>query len=333
MMEPTLLETVLSAGICFMAFCFGITVGSFLNVCIYRLPKGESIIKSNSHCMRCRAPILKRDLIPLASWLILKGKCRSCGLKISPRYMLVEGLTGLLFALVFASHNFFIDGLTYPALLCIFIAFMVEIGFEDFDTKEMSVSVLLLLGIFAAVVRVLCLLFPAVLRSRDIPSLEDSLLGVTAVSVPLLLFGFVITPWFYAAFICQDRKRLYKIKKNLKKAEPGKTKALEKEITLLTEKINNSEPVYGFGMGDILLMAAGGLMLGAKAAITAAFAAMLLGALYAVIIIIKRRYSTEEISSDFAFGPFLAAGLIFAVFYGTEIFELYASSLVLEAPF
>ncbi len=84
----------------FMAFCFGITVGSFLNVCIYRLPKGEGIIKRNSHCMTCGTEIKRYDLIPVISYLVLKGKCRACKSKISPRYMFVEALTGILFVFI-----------------------------------------------------------------------------------------------------------------------------------------------------------------------------------------------------------------------------------------
>ena len=59
-------------------FLFGAAVGSFLNVCIYRLPKEESLIKRNSHCMTCGAYIKHRDLIPIISWCLLKGKCRAC---------------------------------------------------------------------------------------------------------------------------------------------------------------------------------------------------------------------------------------------------------------
>ncbi|MBR1561763.1 MAG: prepilin peptidase, partial [Ruminococcus sp.] len=67
-------------------FIFGACIGSFLNVCIYRLPLNESLIKRNSHCMTCGTEIRKRDLIPIISWCCLKGKCHACGAKISPRY-------------------------------------------------------------------------------------------------------------------------------------------------------------------------------------------------------------------------------------------------------
>lgn len=77
---------------------FGLAIGSFLNVVIYRVPQHESIVTPRSKCPTCATPILERDNIPVVSWLILKGKCRSCRTPISPRYPLVELLCGALFA-------------------------------------------------------------------------------------------------------------------------------------------------------------------------------------------------------------------------------------------
>ena len=78
-------------------FLLGIVVGSFLNVCITRIPEGVSIVTPSSRCPRCETPIKAYDNVPLLGWVWLKGKCRSCGLRISPMYPLVELLTGLLF--------------------------------------------------------------------------------------------------------------------------------------------------------------------------------------------------------------------------------------------
>ena len=82
-------------------FLFGIVVGSFLNVCIYRLPKQESIVKVPSHCMSCGAQLRWYDLVPLFSWLILRGRCRRCKAAISIQYPLIEGLNGILWVFVF----------------------------------------------------------------------------------------------------------------------------------------------------------------------------------------------------------------------------------------
>ncbi len=79
------------------SFLLGLIVGSFLNVCILRIPAGESVVKPASHCPQCKAPIRPYDNIPLVSWLLLGGKCRSCKAGISPLYPAVELITGLLF--------------------------------------------------------------------------------------------------------------------------------------------------------------------------------------------------------------------------------------------
>ncbi|MDE2282347.1 MAG: prepilin peptidase [Actinomycetales bacterium] len=75
----------------------GLAVGSFLNVVIYRAPRGESLVRPRSHCPSCQVEIAGRDNVPLVSWLMLRGRCRHCGEKISVRYPLVELATALLF--------------------------------------------------------------------------------------------------------------------------------------------------------------------------------------------------------------------------------------------
>jgi leader peptidase (prepilin peptidase) / N-methyltransferase len=88
------------------AFLFGTLWGSFANVCIYRWPpteahpKGRSVVAPGSHCFACGKPVRWYDNVPLLSWLWLRGKCRDCGAAFSPRYLIVEALTGLLFAVV-----------------------------------------------------------------------------------------------------------------------------------------------------------------------------------------------------------------------------------------
>lgn len=315
-------------GIYIVVFLFGISVGSFLNVCIFRLPAGESLIKRNSHCMTCGTPIKWYDLIPVFSWLILRGKCRACGSKISGRYILVESLTGILFVLTFIQYDVIADGLIYPALMCIFIAGLIVIGFEDYDTQEMTVGVLVCLAVLAALTRVLTTVFSGKVRGCDI-SIADGLIGMVCISVPFLILGFVLTPLIYSFFISSDCKAARKIKKRLKKmpAEDKEREKLQKTLDRHLAAIEETGPVYGFGMGDVILMAAGGLMLGWKAAVTAAFIAIILGVIYAAALKIKSAHSDTENVKTFAFGPFLTAGLILSSFFGTELMDMYLQLL------
>jgi leader peptidase (prepilin peptidase)/N-methyltransferase len=93
----------------FFFFLFGIVIGSFLNVCITRIPEGESIVSPASRCPRCKTPIKPYDNIPIVGWLILRGKCRNCALPISPMYPIIEFLTGGLFVLTYLRF-----GITLP---------------------------------------------------------------------------------------------------------------------------------------------------------------------------------------------------------------------------
>ena len=94
-------------------FLYGIVIGSFLNVCIYRIPLGESIAKERSHCMTCGYQLRWYDLVPLFSWLALRGKCRKCKTPISPQYPIIEGINGVLYVLIFAVNGFSLVSVLY----------------------------------------------------------------------------------------------------------------------------------------------------------------------------------------------------------------------------
>ncbi len=113
----------------FIFFWLGAILGSFGNVIIYRLPKGESIVSPRSYCYSCKKQIKWYDNIPVISWFILRGKCRSCGAKYSFRYPFVELLTGVLFALAY-----YYIGMSWTLLeYLIFIFGLVVCTFIDLD--------------------------------------------------------------------------------------------------------------------------------------------------------------------------------------------------------
>lgn len=89
-----------------LVFLYGIVIGSFLNVCIYRIPEKESIVKVRSHCMACGYQLKWYDLIPLFSYMVYRGRCRKCGQKLSVQYLLVEAVNGLLYVLIFAVNGY-----------------------------------------------------------------------------------------------------------------------------------------------------------------------------------------------------------------------------------
>jgi len=111
------------------AFIFGAVVGSFLNVCIYRIPAEKSIVSPPSSCPACGHQIRWFENIPIVSFLLLRGRCSTCRIKISLRYPAVEALTGLLFALTFYYFGFSAATIVY----LIFVAALVVITFIDLD--------------------------------------------------------------------------------------------------------------------------------------------------------------------------------------------------------
>lgn len=112
-----------------LVFLFGACWGSFLNVCIYRIPEELSVIHPSSRCPHCLTPIAWYDNIPILGWLKLRGKCRSCQAPISPRYMLVELLTAVLFLLVWMTYGLQLKSVIY----CFVIFGLLLATFIDFD--------------------------------------------------------------------------------------------------------------------------------------------------------------------------------------------------------
>ena len=123
-MEASAAE-VIAAGL------FGAVIGSFLNVVAHRVPLGESLVSPPSRCPECEAPVKPYDNVPVVSWLLLRGRCRNCGTRISPRYPLVELATALVFAAVVAVRGFDND----LVLELPFVAALIALAAIDFDHK------------------------------------------------------------------------------------------------------------------------------------------------------------------------------------------------------
>jgi len=155
------------------ACLFGLCIGSFLNVCIFRLPAGKSIVRPGSMCLQCGEPIAFFDNVPVLSYLMLRGRCRKCSTPISMRYPLVELLTGLFAVITVLRYGVSAGGL----MIFAFIAVMLTITFIDIDHRIIP-NVITLPGIplfFAA-----ALLVPQV-------SWQDSLIGILVGGGSLLL--------------------------------------------------------------------------------------------------------------------------------------------------
>lgn len=146
------------------AFVLGAMVGSFLNVCIWRIPGSMSIVTPASHCPECGHPIRFYDNIPLISYLFLRGRCRACGVRISLRYPLVEGLTALMALLLFWKFGF---SLKFLAAF-IFVSALIVITFIDID-HQIIPDIISLPGI------PVCLLMAIFIMDL---SLMDALLGL-----------------------------------------------------------------------------------------------------------------------------------------------------------
>jgi leader peptidase (prepilin peptidase) / N-methyltransferase len=121
--------TALFITISALIFFFGACIGSFLNVCIYRIPRDESIVLPRSHCPRCGRMIAWYDNIPILSWYLLRARCRHCGESISSRYVLVEALIAFLFTMVWLQYGISV----YTPVYWIVVSGLVVATFVDFE--------------------------------------------------------------------------------------------------------------------------------------------------------------------------------------------------------
>ena len=159
-----------------LIFTFGIVIGSFLNVCIYRIPMHETVVTERSHCMRCGYQLSWYDMIPVFSWLFLGGKCRKCKEPISPQYPIVEATNGVLYLLIFAVCGFELDSIIY----CLMASALLVLSVIDWRTYEIPIGInifILVLGILHIVI--------------DYQNWLDYVIGFFSISIVLLILFYV----------------------------------------------------------------------------------------------------------------------------------------------
>jgi leader peptidase (prepilin peptidase)/N-methyltransferase len=273
----------------------GLALGSFLNVCISRIPRDESIVTPRSHCPSCNSPIAWRDNIPLLSWVFLRGRCRSCGSGISLRYPAVELLTGLLFIACYV--HFGLAGATVRG--CLFSFLVVGLIFMDAETGLLPAEFTypgIGLGILFA------WLVPLdVGGTQFLASYLRRPIGATPESQSLLdsLAGIVVG----AGFFCLAWAVYYLVRKR-----------------------------DGLGFGDIAFMAMIGAFLGLKAAALVIFLAPVAGTIFALGWMLTRRATDvsphpnaadSPLTRSVPFGVFLGASALVALFFSPAIWEWY----------
>ena len=132
-------------------FIFGITIGSFLNVCIYRIPLGESIVTAPSHCMTCGRKLKWYDMVPVFSWLVLGGKCRNCKSKISVQYPIIEGVNGILYVMICA-----VNGLEWSSVIyCFMASALLVLSIIDWRTYEIPFGINVFLFVLGVAMTIL----------------------------------------------------------------------------------------------------------------------------------------------------------------------------------
>lgn len=157
-------------------FLFGIVIGSFLNVCIYRIPKKENIVTTRSHCMSCGYVLKWYDLFPVFSYLLLGGRCRKCKAKISVQYPLVEVLNGVAYIVIVCVNGVNVESLLY----CLLSSALLVLSIIDFRTYEIPFGI-----------NVFILALGLVRVATDYSNWSLYLIGFLSVSVALLILYYV----------------------------------------------------------------------------------------------------------------------------------------------
>jgi leader peptidase (prepilin peptidase)/N-methyltransferase len=294
-------------------FFFGLAFGSFLNVCIHRLPREMSVVRPGSACPACQAPIAWYDNLPVVSWLMLRGRCRACKARISPRYLVVELLTGLLF---FACYVGF--GWTFLAFkFCAFAFLLVGLIFTDAEHK----------------------LLP------DLLTLPGLVIGMGfSLLVPVQDLGSrLLAAWVQLRVSSDISWRLLSL------VDSGLGAAVGASFIYGAGAIyRRARGVEGMGFGDVKLMAMVGSFLGVKLTIFTLFAASLAGSIFGLAAVLavwwkrtrrrivrlhepataarKRAWKSARMVYryyEMPFGVFLGSMALLAAFFGNTLISWY----------
>ncbi len=268
-----------------LSFFWGACIGSFLNVCIYRVPRRMSVVTPRSHCPGCKNLIAWYDNIPLLSWVLLRARCRRCGIPISARYVIVEALTAVLFLLAWFTFGpepgdrvLHLWGVTHLALVPVYwlaISGLLLAGFVD--CRHMIIPDRVSIGGLVV----------GLLLSPLVPAMHGqttALMGLLY-SVYGALFGFGLL-WL----IAQVGRVIFR-----------------KEA---------------MGFGDVKLMGAIGAFFGIAAVCFTLFFASLLGALFGVGFILAGK---RKMGRHIPFGPYIVFAALAWIFWGSRFVAWYAS--------
>lgn len=286
-----------------IAFVYGIVVGSFLNVCIYRLPEEQSIMHPPSHCPKCSTRLKAIDLVPLFSFLLLGRKCRYCGAPIRWRYFTVELITGVLFVATYLVHGFSIDFFAYVAFIsALLIAFFVDLDHFIIPDQVWIAGIAIGLG-------------------KDLAHLAWGDLQLVRIPLPWTHFQLRVIPSVVGMIGCFAL--FYAI-------------AYVSYYAFRPKDAGEMEEYEGaMGGGDVKLSAAMGAVLGLLPALVSFFMAVLLGSLVGVSYVILKAWAEKKgmpWRTEIPFGPYMVAGAVAVILAYPQLAGLWNAWVALITP-
>ena len=309
-----MIDTLPNGFLSVFTFLFGLVFGSFLNVVIYRVPRELSVVAPRSACPGCGAAIRAYDNIPVVSWILLRGRCRSCRTPISPRYAIVELLCGFLFVVAYYYAAPLTNQIAILTLLkfCLFFFLLLGLIFIDFE-HHLLPDVLTLPGVIVG------LIFSIFIPVGGLPhSITRRLLAFNWPLGAISLLEALIGAGLGALFIYGVGEIYFRLRH-----------------------------IEGMGFGDVKLMAMVGAFLGAKLALFTIFTGALLGSIFGLIATLavwrkriarRRRRPIPNLLSrswtsaslmlryyEVPFGVFLGGMAIASTFIGNPITDWYLS--------